>query len=372
MANKVKVLICSPKKNTGGISMWTRYILDYFNTKGNDNIDVDWYYKDSTKDSLPNHSVIKRVFFGVMQYIPLVMGVKQQLKSQHYDILHISSSASLGLMRDLWMLKICKRLKVKSVVHLHFGRIPAIFQSKGWEYKLLHKVISHTTKVVVMDKASYNVLIENGYRNIELLPNPLSPTILSLIDANNNVSRVDKKVVFAGHVVITKGIIELIEACKQIASTTEGFSLHILGHVREDMATVIQTAAGENNENWLHVHGNQPIDVVIREMRSASVFALPTYTEGFPNVILESMACGCSIVTTPVGAIPEMLAIDSASPCGACIEVKNVVQLKDAIEKMLSNKDEAIKLGCAARQRVIKEYSIDVVGTQLANIWKTI
>ena len=372
MINKIKILICSPKKNTGGISMWTRHILDYFKANGDCNLYIDWYYKDSSEDTLPNLNIIQRVLSGIKQYIPLVKGVKQKLKSEHYDIFHASSSASLGLIRDLWLLKICKRLNVKSVIHLHFGRIPSIFTSRGWEYKLLHRVISRATKIIVMDKASYNVLINNGYNNIELVPNPLSPTILSIINSNGNVIREDNKIVFVGHVVATKGIMELVEACKQLSKTITGLSLHILGHVKEDMATAILTAAGESSERWLHLLGNQPMEVVIREMLTSNVFALPTYTEGFPNVILESMACGCSIVTTPVGAIPEMLDINSTSPCGVCVDVKSINQLKCAIEKMLSNKEEALILGDVARQRVIKEYSIDVIGTQLENIWKTI
>jgi glycosyltransferase involved in cell wall biosynthesis len=39
----------------------------------------------------------------------------------------------------------------------------------------------------------------------------------------------------------------------------------------------------------------------------ATVFALPSYTEGTPNVLLESMAAGVPVVAAAVGGIPELV-----------------------------------------------------------------
>lgn len=49
------------------------------------------------------------------------------------------------------------------------------------------------------------------------------------------------------------------------------------------------------------------------------------------------MACGCAIVTTPVGAIPEMLEEEDGKHYGIMVEPRNVEQLKRAIERMLSD-----------------------------------
>lgn len=78
---------------------------------------------------------------------------------------------------------------------------------------------------------------------------------------------------------------------------------------------------------------DMPYVNVLQEMMKCELFILPTYTEGFPNVILESMACGCPIVTTAVGAIPEMLDIKNGFNHGICVEPRSVSQLKRAIEK---------------------------------------
>ena len=37
------------------------------------------------------------------------------------------------------------------------------------------------------------------------------------------------------------------------------------------------------------------------------IFLLPTYAEGLPNALLEAMSFGLPVITTPVGAIPEVI-----------------------------------------------------------------
>ena len=111
------------------------------------------------------------------------------------------------------------------------------------------------------------------------------------------------------------------------------------------------------------------MEKTINEMLSCDVFVLPTYTEGFPNVILESMACGCAIVTTPVGAIPEMLEEENGKRYGILVEPKKAQELKEGIEAMLN--DETLKAECRknVQQRVNERYNIDAVWRQMLNIW---
>ena len=177
------------------------------------------------------------------------------------------------------------------------------------------------------------------------------------------VKKVDRKICFVGHVIPTKGVYELVEACNGI----EGIKLYILGESTQEVRNRMMKIAGD--ADWLVFVGEVNHRQVISEMLSSSIFVLPSYTEGFPNVILESMACGCAIVATTVGAIPDMLAINSDEPCGLCCEPKDIDGLRRSIQFFIDNPDKAQEYGARAINRVNDMYAIPRVWEQMVEQW---
>ena len=252
---------------------------------------------------------------------------------------------------------------------MHFGRIPVIMKSHGWERYLLLRLVQSIDLVVVMDKASLYALQTAGHNNVCFLPNPLSKEVNDIILSQGDLQREPRKIVFAGHVLETKGVFELVKACSNIPN----IRVIIIGKITsEEILGQIMKLGGDRADQWLCLTGNKPFEEVIREMKTCAIFALPSYSEGFPNVILESMACGCAIVATPVGAIAEMLDIKGKYPCGVCVPVKNVDALHNAILELLENQDKALKMGENARLRVNEMYIMPKVWRQLVNIWKNV
>ncbi len=368
--SKIKVLLCSPFGKTpgaGGINRWTEHIINYYQSLNSNNVFINLLPISRSVFVNINSPLLFKIKTGLKDYYHIVKKYKKKLSVNKYNVVHLVSSASISLTKDLLMIRIAKRRGLKTIVHFHFGRIPDLAIKKNWEWRLLTKVVRNADKVIVIDKRSYDTLISVGFTNVCNLPNPISPTVVSFVKENaDRIIREHNTVLFAGHVVKTKGVFELVEACKTIPDVKLKIAGTLFPGIKEEL---LQLADKEGDNSWVEIYGTLPYNEVLTEMLKCSVFVLPTYTEGFPNVILESMACGCSIVTTPVGAIPEMLDIEHGDKFGLCVPPQNVEELSFAIQRMLSDKTYAETCGLNARKRVNDLYSMDVVWKQLESIW---
>lgn len=359
----MKVLLASPYGGVpGGISRWTEHIIKYYTAQQRKDYELTLLPMGRSTFVNIGSGLLYRLKYAIKDYSKIIKSFNKQIKAERFDVMHLTSSASLGLMKDLYMLYKACRNNIKTVIHFRFGRMPELAVKKNWEWKLLVKVLNLADTVVVIDKKSYDTLKDLGYNNVEFLPNPVAPEVVSLVEENANIKREDNLILFTGHVVKTKGVIELVETCNQLKNVRVKF----VGHVEEEMKNELLKIARCNVE----IKGEMPYQEVIREMLRCDVFALPTYTEGFPNVILESMAAGCAIVTTDVGAIPQMLETVDGKHYGLMVKPKDVIALKEALDRMLS--DEDLKRECRrnVKVRVNERYSIDSVWEQMTSIWE--
>lgn len=369
--NIVKILLCSPSLTaSGGIATWTRHILKYNETVENGQVKLlhfpleREYFIDPTTTP-----ILKRIIYGIKDYWEILFRFRKEIKDRKPKLVHITTSASFGLIRDLIMVFILKGEKTKSAIHFHFGRIPELKEKKNWEWFLINYLVKNTNATIVIDDKSYKILTKAGHNNVWFLPNPIPSNLLFTSDQFNNFKRSNRNILFVGHLVKTKGIFELVKACINITN----IKLKLIGEAQPDITEeLLRLALEKGDREWIEVIPNQSSAIVIQEMLSAALFVLPSYTEGFPNVILESMACGCPIIATSVGAIPEMLNCNSYEEAGICIDPQNVDALHIAINRMLDDKSFAKKCGENARRRVEEKYGMPVVWNQVMSIWQNV
>lgn len=367
----MRILFATPYKNvTGGISRWAQNIINYYQSNHSE-IDIDILSFDDTKkhdaEYYISKSRLQRVFRGIRLYGRAIKEMCRKSRDKQYNVLHISSSATWGLVRDIIMIHIAHLKGIKCVVHFHFGRIPDLSKQRNWEWKLLKYVVGIADRTIVMDMSSYNTLIANNCNHIEYVPNPLSPNISNIINGQKDIKRKHNVLVFAGQCVQAKGIYELVEACRTIPN----IELQMYGAITKSVEDELRMKWDSPN-SILQIMGNRPYNEVIAAMNQCGVFVLPTYTEGFPNVILESMACGCAIITTPVGAIPEMLAMEDSKHFGILVQPQNSDELRTAIIKMLSDESFANECRSNVQHRVYKRYNIESVCSKITRIWESL
>jgi len=93
-------------------------------------------------------------------------------------------------------------------------------------------------------------------------------------------------------------------------------------------------------------------------LAAAAVSVLPSYSEGVSNTLLESMAAGAPVVATRVGGTPEVI---EDHQHGLLTPPGDARAIADSICALLRNPFLAAHLSAQGRERVVREFSFDVV-----------
>jgi glycosyltransferase involved in cell wall biosynthesis len=101
---------------------------------------------------------------------------------------------------------------------------------------------------------------------------------------------------------------------------------------------------------------------VIREMRQAHVFLLPSHSEGFPNSLLEAMASRMASIVTPVGAVPEIV---GDGPGALVVPAGDPAALAEAIATLARDPQRCLAMGQYNEEVVMRRYTNGVVLPQL-------
>jgi len=204
--------------------------------------------------------------------------------------------------------------------------------------------------------------------NIRVLPNPVvvddfSPTL----ENRPEVPSAGGTVLFLGAFGKRKGVYDLLDAIPAVAAARREVLFEMGGD--QEVAEVRGLVDEKGIERNVRMLGWVSGDDKLAAFTRAHIYVLPSYHEGLPIGVLEAMAAGLPVVTTPVGGIPEVVR-DGVN--GIIISPGDVRALSAAVLRLLEDAELRKRMSEANVELVRSRHDAPLVAATLCEWYNEI
>jgi colanic acid/amylovoran biosynthesis glycosyltransferase len=175
--------------------------------------------------------------------------------------------------------------------------------------------------------------------------------------------------VFVGRLTITKGVMVMVEALHRVKLKGASVALTVIGDgpERENMEKLL---ASQGLAAQVTMVGWADGERVRQEIVQSRALVLPSFAEGLPVVLMESLALGRPVISTWVAGVPELV---EAGVNGWLVPPGSVEALAGAMEKALQTPVEVLtRMGLAGREKVLREHNAATEAGKLVALFREV
>lgn len=326
---------------------------------------IDGIYKDKVSfqgykidlfDSFIDGNKLKRLMFCIYAYIKFHLLYKQ------YDIFHIHMASYGSTFRKIKYIKFLKRNNKKVIVHVHGAAYMEFYRALNDKRKKMITDTINEADLVIALSETWKCFFENEikFKNVVVLNNAVDTKEFKNININRN-QKVNK-LLFLGRLGKRKGTYDLIYAIKALKDMGVLVKCIFAGDGEIEKAKMLAEELGVLNQ--LEFTGWIDTKKKMKLLKSIEVIVLPSYNEGLPMTILEGMASGKIIISTTVGAIPEVI-IEEEN--GFLIEPGDITKLAEVIKYVYENEEILEKISKNNIAKIDKYFNIKKINRKLEN-----
>lgn len=164
---------------------------------------------------------------------------------------------------------------------------------------------------------------------------------------------------FVGRLLYDKGIVEFIQAAKQVRQIIRNAECWVVGELNaKNPSNIPQSQLLQWVENRYIRYWGATNDIR-GFIKKADVVVLPSYREGMPRAVLEAMAMGKPIITTNTAGCRESIDHDVN---GYLVPVKDHLALAEAMVNIYSlDQDKLEQMGIASRKKALEEFDEKII-----------
>lgn len=341
--------------NTGGVAFASRSLVQSSITRWVKFIEID-----STAESIPPPPVYRRAAQAGRRCIAFL---KHCLFSKP-DTALIFAVHGLSFIEKGFMAYMAKLFKIRVVFAPRANLIMDDYNKGGIKAWYIRKVISISDVVLCQGRQAkefyYN--IGDGDANKYVIQyNWMDVSAYLQIERREHLNSVPK-ILFIGWLEKYKGIDNLVDILLELKEEGVRFEADIYGS--GSLMNMLSDKV-KNNQHTIRIKGWADYKKKMKALSDADLLVLPSYSEGFPNIIIEAMAAGVPVLTTLVGGLPDI--IDNYKN-GVAVAPGDFEALKQNLQRMLKNPEIRMEIGKNGRAYAKQHHHVENIVPNLVKI----
>ena len=290
-------------------------------------------------------------------------------------LIHVQVTSGLAFWKAALFILLGKLFGAGTVAHLHGGMFDQYYAARSPRTKKwIGRALASSDMVIALSERWRQFLLAevSGDLRIEIASNPVDRLFAEALEAGRSAADVVRKdILFLGSLGKRKGVFDILQAAPAIfeehpdarivfagAEESRGEKMRIEELCREKNL-------GEKAEFIGVVTGRKKVDL----FESAMIYVLPSYGENLPFSLLEAMALGLPVVTTPVGAIPEIV---KDGENGFLVEPGDVRAIASSVNRLLGDESLGRAMSAANRAKVRTDFMPDDSMKQMDKVYSRV
>ena len=270
---------------------------------------------------------------------------------RQYSIAYLHTAERGSFFRKAILMWTLKGLGVKTVMHHHAAEFEEFYEGLSDKAKrFVNKTLENVDMNLVLSESLVDMIKSKApVARVEVLYNAVRTYPVNPYQEDAHY------IMFLGRIGKRKGTYDLLKAIRILDSVIDRrYKFLICGDGEVEQACEIAQRYGITHriEHIGWIDGCQKAEY----LGKTAINVLPSYHEGLPMTILETMACGVPNISTPVASIPEVIE-DGVN--GLLVTPGDVQQLADAIEELCQDKAKRTTFSVRAWQTIGEKFALD-------------
>jgi len=279
------------------------------------------------------------------------------------QVVHINTPYQWAMLRDGLAVWIASLFRAHTVLHFRGGDFPeSVERAPRLVRWATRATLRRTDRLLALTRHTELFLRGVvGPDSVRYVPNFVKVADFGAPPERASRGNRAVEVLFVGWIIPAKGVQELVDVASRIPQA----HFTLVGPAEHSFSESLRPSLAALGER-VTLLDPRPREDILELYQRADIFVLPTWREGFPNVVLEAMASGLPVVATPVGAIPDAI---RAGQEGLLIPPRDAQALEAALRQLVENATLRLALGKRARTRAEEVFDLEAVIAQLRAVY---